>query len=445
MSVISVSGVSVAYKTFNLTVVATGPGEPYLIQITAFPNGDATDQYPQISGISSGVPQVLTYTLSEAVAVGSTLNYVIDCYNYAYAHVDTYHGSVVAVAPPLPNEAVAVNTDFAGTSAIVNWTPGAGATSFRLVAGGSGTTPPNLPTPFQGASNYSWVGSLLNSTTYSGLIQSSADTVNWTAGVPFSFTTSAPTVLSAVQTSATTTTATIEVHPISTNTTITCPGYTVSPSGAQPQTITTYTISGLSPGQSATATITPSAGAPITQVVLATPSAPSSLTARLGATGLVLDWTTPSPAIAGSPYLVITSNPPVANQPLYPAYAKPFTITGVPINVPYIFYVSFGQENAGGTEGAITGVVMAEAVITSVNGNKVYWNSFGTLSVPYNLYFGDTLLGTLATSPFIIPTGLITPGTTASLQIRDNSGYLGPLFTYTYNPVQAGINFLLAP
>ena len=157
MSVISVSGVSVAYKTFNLTVVATGPGEPYLIQITAFPNGDATDQYPQISGISSGVPQVLTYTLSEAVAVGSTLNYVIDCYNYAYAHVDTYHGSVVAVAPPLPNEAVAVNTDFAGTSAIVNWTPGAGATSFRLVAGGSGTTPPNLPTPFQGASNYSWL------------------------------------------------------------------------------------------------------------------------------------------------------------------------------------------------------------------------------------------------------------------------------------------------
>ena len=323
----------------------------------------------------------------------------------------------------LPLDVFNISYDISSIGAIMNWTPGTGGTHFRSAIGGSGTRPPAFTTT---ETSYNWYG-LTPSTTYTGLIQSSADGINWTAGVAFTIRTSPPGTLSITQTDASTISATVVVQPNTANSTmsVTPPAY-LTPSGpfsgVEPHTVV---VGGIASGRSAVVTASGSP-LPLTQTVYATPQPPTyPFFYYDGTTGNAhLSWDAPvSGPIDGSPYLILKSDT-VADT--YPNYVNPYIFT-FPPKVSYTIDLGFGQDDTGGSESTTVNIGMSALYILSAAYGAVSWFQSALLGGAVLLFYNQS--GSLIhqvsniTSPYKIEKDpSLVSGTTYQLQIIDNGG-----------------------
>lgn len=332
----------------------------------------------------------------------------------------------------LPGEVTNIVNDTGSTYARLNWTAGAGAKNFVLTedpAHVGGFPPgPAFPIPVSGAQTFNWATGLTSSTTYYGIIKSTADDLNFTTGVAFSFTTTVSGTTSIVQTASTTTTVSVTITPNSSTQTVTCTAGSVSPSSiAGNAGPTQVSITGLSAGTAYT--VTSSGGVTTTQAVLTQPPAPTITTVNSpDSSTAVLNFS--NPQTAGTPYLQVTAVPDIGVQ--YFAGTSPATVTGLTAGVAYAFSLLFGQDDIGGSEGAVTSAAMRSAVITSVNGSTFYYTTIGSLSTP-TLQISATNFGSVIVSqdltgdpsPYTltkVQKALLTSGTTYYARITASTG-----------------------
>ena len=333
----------------------------------------------------------------------------------------------------LPNEVTNIVSDTGSAYARLNWTAGAGAKDFVLTQDPAHSInfPPGpaFPIPVSGAQTFTWATGLASSTTYYGIIKSTADDLNFTTGVPFSFTTTAPSgATSIVQTASTTTTVSVTITPNATNQAVSCTAGTVSPTSilanAGP---TQVSITGLSAGTAYT--VTSSGGGTTTQAVLTQPPAPAITTVNSpDSTTAVLNFS--NPQTAGTPYTQVTAVPDIGVQ--YFNGTSPATVSGLTAGVAYAFSLLFGQDTIGGSEGAVTSAAMRSAVITSVNGSTFYYTTIGSLSTPTLQIsasnFGSVIVSQDLTgdpSPYSltkVQKALLTSGTTYYARITASTG-----------------------
>ena len=406
-------------------------------------------------GVAFSTDHTLGYNVFTGLAGATTYSSVQILAKYTCPDSSTYiiRNLTFLSITTLPNEATNITYDPNPSGGAVNWQGAQGAIAYRVVPSGTNPLPQVLS---QTNSSYIWIG-LSSSTAYTGLLQSTADEIAWSPGVTITLTTLAPGALSITQTSSTISTAVVQVTPLASSTvtyTMTSSAGSVTPSGSgQPNTQLVYTNTGLAAGTASTMTYTASSGGgAVSQVVLARPPAlPTPVANYDGRTGIAtIGWGTLAATIAGSPYIFVSATPNLASEPIYP------TATGfgsnqsctfaVPPNVNYTFQAAFGQDDIGGTEGDIVNVAMAEYYIVSVINNVVTFNTFNTATAPTL-----TITGTggpfnysSVVSPFRIPSGVLTNGTTytfrlyngttSSQEVNAKASSGGASVTYFFSP-----------
>jgi len=261
-------------------------------------------------------------------------------------------GPIFITIPSAP--VVNATTNFGPTTATINWNPVTGAIGYRVYRDST-----LVATISADTTSYNLTG-LSPSTTYTPSVSATADNANWGAqGTGSAFTTAVAGVSAITQTSSTTTSINVTVTPgegvIS--------GAVTSPDGgsvggAGP----TYTISGLLPGSQYRIIYSPNSGEAVHIDGLTTPPAPTNFKAKASGNLVTLSWDPVT--IAGSPYLVITGDPVIPSQPLYPAYpaGSTYTLANTTPEKLYSIGLQFGQDNLFGSEGD-----QAVAIVQNVN------------------------------------------------------------------------------